>query len=195
MQAEIGLQAPYRYPPTQVNQRDSCVLPMRTKSWTAGPGGSAAPGRLAARDGMNHQDFALLAGSFADAFTSGHIKWLGAGLGFIFGNHPVYFVHVGSCRIVFKKRGLGWTQIAFSIGQSSDGSFFTGARICSTVWFRAPPSFATIDLGGWDQQAPSQPLPPDTVRRTSAPRVPQKSGRRAHRVLSFWRWSGACAIH
>ena len=123
---------------------------------------------------MNHQDFALLAGSFADAFTSGHIKWLGAGLGFIFGNHPVYFVHVGSCRIVFKKRGLGWTQIAFSIGQSSDGSFFTGARICSTVWFRAPPSFATIDLGGWDQQAPSQPLPPDTVRRTSAPRVPKR---------------------
>jgi hypothetical protein len=55
---------------------------------------------------MNHQDFALLAGSFADAFTSGHIKWLGAGLGFIFGNHPIYFVHVGGCRIVFKKRGI-----------------------------------------------------------------------------------------
>jgi len=42
------------------------------------------------------------------------------------------------------------------------------------VVFFVPPSFATIDLGGWDQQAPSQPLPPDTVRRTSAPRVPKR---------------------
>jgi len=46
---------------------------------------------VAARDGMNHQDFA---------------KRLRAGLGFMFGNHPVYFVHVGGCRIVFKKRGI-----------------------------------------------------------------------------------------
>jgi hypothetical protein len=37
--------------------------------------------QLAARDGMNHQDFALLARDFPDAFTSGHIKWLRAGLG------------------------------------------------------------------------------------------------------------------
>jgi hypothetical protein len=29
-----------------------------------------------------------------------------AGLGFIFGNHFVHFIHVGGCRIVFEKRGI-----------------------------------------------------------------------------------------
>ncbi len=33
-----------------------------------------------------------------------HVKWLRAGLGFIFGNHFVHFFHVGGCRIVFEKR-------------------------------------------------------------------------------------------
>ncbi len=104
MQPEIGLQAPYKYPATQMDDRACRVQPMRTKSWTAGPGRFGS--RLAARDGMNHQDFALLGGDFPDALTGGHIKWLRSGLGFIFGNHPVYFVHVGGCRIVFEKRGI-----------------------------------------------------------------------------------------
>src|SRR6266478_1974675 len=59
--------------------------------------------RLAARDGMNHQDFALFARNFLDAFTCRHVEWLRTGLGFIFGNYPVYFVHVGGGRIVFEK--------------------------------------------------------------------------------------------
>src|SRR6266403_6396771 len=61
------------------------------------------PRTLAARDGMNHQDFALFARNFLNAFTCRHVEWLRAGLGFIFGNNPVYFVHVGGGRIVFEK--------------------------------------------------------------------------------------------
>ena len=67
------------------------------------PGCLDSPALLAASDGMNHQDFALLAGNFADAFARGHVKRLRAGLDFIFGDHPVYFVHVGCGRIVFEK--------------------------------------------------------------------------------------------
>ncbi len=64
----------------------------------------AASARLAARDGMNHQDFVLLARDLLEAFTGRHVKRLRAGLGFIFGNQFVHFFHVGSCRIVFEKR-------------------------------------------------------------------------------------------
>src|SRR4030095_13788276 len=50
---------------------------------------------LAACDGMNHQNFVLFAAHFLDAFAGGHVEWLGARLGFIFGNHPVDFIHIG----------------------------------------------------------------------------------------------------
>src|SRR5215469_9723346 len=60
----------------------------------------------AARDGMNHQDFVLLTGDFLNAFTRGHVKRLRAGLGLIFRDHPVHFVHVGGGRIVFEKCGI-----------------------------------------------------------------------------------------
>src|SRR6266849_1388677 len=79
--------------------------PMPAKRLTppAGLVSAAASGRLAARDGMNHQDFVLLARDFREAFAGRHVKWLSAGLGFIFGNHVVHFFHVSGCRIVFKK--------------------------------------------------------------------------------------------
>jgi len=44
---------------------------------------AAAKVRLAACDGMNPQDFVLLAHDFFEAFTGRHVKWLRAGLGFI----------------------------------------------------------------------------------------------------------------
>ena len=50
---------------------------------------AAASGRLAARDGMNHQDFILLARDFLDAFTGFHAERLCSGLGFILGNAPL----------------------------------------------------------------------------------------------------------
>src|SRR5713101_7966533 len=79
--------------------------PMPTKSYTAsGVVPVAASARLAACDGMNHQDLVLLARDFLEAFTGRYIKWLRAGLGFIFGNHFVHFFHVSGCRIVFEKR-------------------------------------------------------------------------------------------
>jgi hypothetical protein len=62
--------------------------------------------RLAARDGMNHQDFVLPARDFLDAFTGRHVEWLGTGLRFIFGNYPVHFLHVSGGRIVFEKCGI-----------------------------------------------------------------------------------------
>jgi hypothetical protein len=68
------------------------------------------PGQITARDGMNHQDFALLARDFPDAFTGRHVKWLRTSLSFIFGNHPVYFVHVGRCRIVLEKVVSPWDE-------------------------------------------------------------------------------------
>jgi hypothetical protein len=67
---------------------------------------AAASARLAARDGMNHQDFVLVTRDFLEAFAGRHIKRLRTGLGFIFGNHPVYFVHVSGGRIVFEKCGI-----------------------------------------------------------------------------------------
>jgi len=66
----------------------------------------AASARLAACDGMNHQNFVLLARDFLDAFAGCHVKRLRAGLGFILGNHSVHFIHVGGCGIVFEKRGI-----------------------------------------------------------------------------------------
>src|SRR5713226_972396 len=79
--------------------------PRPTKSYAAARVVSvAASARLAACDGMNHQDFVLLARDFLEAFTGRHVKWLRAGLGFILGNHFVHFFHVGGCRIVFEKR-------------------------------------------------------------------------------------------
>ncbi len=74
---------------------DYCQRPIQPKAnevLHCQPGVSvAASGRLAACDGMNHQDFVLLARDFLEAFTGRHVKWLRAGLGFIFGNH---FVHI-----------------------------------------------------------------------------------------------------
>src|SRR5229473_363203 len=81
--------------------------PILTKSHTASRVVSAAAsGRLAACDGMNHQNFVLLARDFLEAFTGRHVKWLRAGLRFIFGNHLVHFFHVNGCRIVFEKRSI-----------------------------------------------------------------------------------------
>src|SRR6266404_2036239 len=60
--------------------------------------------RLAARDGINHQDLVMLTRNLFDAFTGRHVKWLRASLRFIFRNYIVYLFHVSGCRIVFKKR-------------------------------------------------------------------------------------------
>ena len=67
------------------------------------PGVRGSLARLATCDGVNHQDFSLFARDFLDAFTCRHVERLRAGLGFIFGNNPVYFVHVGRFQIVFEK--------------------------------------------------------------------------------------------
>jgi hypothetical protein len=77
---------------------------MLTRSRTARALGS--PGRLAACDGMNHQDFVLPARDFLNAFTGRHIERLRTGLGFIFGNYPVHLFHIGGGRIVFEQCGI-----------------------------------------------------------------------------------------
>jgi hypothetical protein len=59
---------------------------------------------LAACDGVDHQNFALLPAYFFDTFAGRHIEWLGARLRLIFGNHPINFVHVGRRWIIFEKR-------------------------------------------------------------------------------------------
>src|SRR5258707_3834020 len=46
----------------------------------AGVLSAAASGRLAARDGLNHQNFVLLTGDFLDAFAGCHVERLRAGL-------------------------------------------------------------------------------------------------------------------
>src|ERR1700731_3018239 len=99
----MGLLVPYKY---RLAGMDSCqgrVSSMPTKSYVLAVASAATNGKLATRDGMNHQDFVLLARNFLDAFTGCHVKWLRAGLGLIFGNHLVHFPHVGSCWIVFEK--------------------------------------------------------------------------------------------
>src|SRR6266853_2421379 len=63
----------------------------------------AAAAPLTACNGMNHQDFILLARNLLYAFTGRHVKWLRAGLGFVLGNHSIYFFHVGGFGIVFEK--------------------------------------------------------------------------------------------
>src|SRR5260370_34023091 len=75
----------------------SLTLPARVDS-------VAASARLAACDGMNHQDFVLLARDFPEAFTGRHVKWLRAGLGFILGNQFVHFFHVGGFPLLFGER-------------------------------------------------------------------------------------------
>src|ERR1700730_16046509 len=75
----------------------------RNPSVPVGVVSAAASVPLAASNGVYHQDFILVARDFIDAFTGCHVKWLRAGLGFIFGNHLVHFFHFGSCRIVFEK--------------------------------------------------------------------------------------------
>src|SRR5713226_1985276 len=78
----------------------------RSLTLPAGIVSPAASARLAACDGMNHQDFVLLARDLLEAFTGRHVKWLRAGLGFVLGNQFVHFFHVGGCRIVFEKCGI-----------------------------------------------------------------------------------------
>src|SRR5439155_2982620 len=79
------------------------ALCQRSLTLPAGIVSPAASARSAACDGMNHQDFVLLARNFLKAFTSRHVKRLCASLGFILGNQFVYFFHVGGCRIIFEK--------------------------------------------------------------------------------------------
>src|SRR6266704_6499190 len=79
------------------------ALCQRSLTLPAGIVSPAAAALLTACDGVNHQDFILLARDSLEAFTGRHIKWLRAGLGFILGNQFVHFVHVGGCRIIFEK--------------------------------------------------------------------------------------------
>src|SRR5436309_4161031 len=78
------------------------------RSLTLPPGivSPAASAWSAACDGVNHQNFVLLARDFLEAFTGRHVKRLCAGLGFIIGNQFVHFFHVRGCRIVFEKRRI-----------------------------------------------------------------------------------------
>ena len=61
---------------------------------------------------MNHQDFALLAGDAVEAFPSCHVKGLCPCLGFIFGNHLIDFLHVGTIRIVLEECGIAVGSLA-----------------------------------------------------------------------------------
>src|SRR6266852_348161 len=79
------------------------ALCQRSLTLPAGIVSPAAAAPLTACDGMNHQDFILLARNLLYAFTGRHVKWLRAGLGFVLGNHSVYFFHVGGFGIVFEK--------------------------------------------------------------------------------------------
>src|SRR5882724_118500 len=102
----MGLSGPYKYRharllPVSLQLRANEILTCRAGWWSL-----AINGPLTARDGMYHQDFILLARDFLDAFTGSHVKWLRTGLGFIFGNYLVHFLHIGSCRIVFEKRRI-----------------------------------------------------------------------------------------
>src|SRR5712692_9760790 len=90
----------------QVPPESDSAQCQRSLTLPAGVVSVAANARLATCDGMNHQDFVLLARDFLEAFTGRHVKWLRAGLGFILGDHFVYFFHVGGCRIVFEKRRI-----------------------------------------------------------------------------------------
>ncbi len=49
-------------------------MPTRSLTLPAGVVSVAASARLAACDGMNHQDFVLLARDFLEAFTGRHVK-------------------------------------------------------------------------------------------------------------------------
>ncbi len=90
---------------------DYCQRPIQPKAnevLHCQPGVSvAASGRLAACDGMNHQDFVLLARDFLEAFTGRHVKWLRAGLGFIFGNHFVHLLRDVPFRFPVGKHSAG----------------------------------------------------------------------------------------
>src|SRR5882724_2748296 len=79
------------------------ALCQRSLTLPAGIVSLAAAALLTACDGMNHQDFVLLARDSLEAFTGRHVKWLQAGLGFILGNQFVHFFHVGGCRIIFEQ--------------------------------------------------------------------------------------------
>src|SRR5262249_8642186 len=103
-QSEKHFQAPYQYHLSKWNVEASLFSATPMKSCvTAGPYRAT---KSASGDGMNHQDFLLLAGDSLDALTGCHVKRLRTGLSFVFGNHAVHFFHVGGFRIVFKKRGI-----------------------------------------------------------------------------------------
>src|SRR5882672_5571204 len=104
----MGLSGPYKYRHARMDYCPCRFSSVLTKSSLAGPGWcrAATNAPLTASDGMYHQDFILLARDFLDAFTGSHVKWLRTGLGFIFGNYVVHFLHIGSCRIVFEKRRI-----------------------------------------------------------------------------------------
>jgi hypothetical protein len=75
-------------------------------------------------------------------------------------------------------KNFGCTQIAFSIGQSSDGSFFTGARMCSAVWFRAPPLTRETEK----RAIPNAPELTKNAMRRAIPRRARISARRESRA-------------
>src|SRR5206468_8725068 len=67
------------------------ALCQRSLTLPAGIVSPAAAALLTACDGMNHQDFILLARDSLEAFTGRHIKRLCTCLGFILGNQFVHF--------------------------------------------------------------------------------------------------------
>src|ERR1700693_2298462 len=93
---------------TALAEPDATVVlnPTLKMSSATSRGGQRRSVRLAACDGVNHQDFVLLARDFLDAFTGRHVKRLRAGLGFVFGDYLVHFFHVDRCWIVFEKHPI-----------------------------------------------------------------------------------------
>jgi hypothetical protein len=63
----------------------------------------AADEQSAARYGVDHQDFFLLARNFIEPFTGSHVKRLRTSFSFVFGNDAVHLLHVSGCRIIFEK--------------------------------------------------------------------------------------------
>src|SRR5260370_11849202 len=80
------------------------ALCQRSRALPDGVVSPVAAALLTAGHGLDHQDFILLARNLLYAFTGRHIKWLCAGLGFVLGNHSVYFFHVDGRPILFETR-------------------------------------------------------------------------------------------
>ncbi len=97
--------------------------PMLTKFMLpAGVVAAAASGRLAARDGMNHQDFVLLARDFLDAFTACHVKRLRTqNLGF-----HVWLLRDVHLRSSVEQQSAGFGSLALILHRFSELSIHNG---------------------------------------------------------------------